>query len=148
MMVSKGDKWMTKEVIGKGNKESMMSWKPNDQKCISNDTLLLLKQVTWGLRIYLCICEDKDHNNLHKNFQWSHGGKSLTGLVQRPWEKRFREDGSKVGGSWTHLLTHPTATPRQSSEEQSERPMESQLIWSLEAKDWRGHLKTDGKEIW
>ena len=57
------------------------------------------------------------------------------------------EDGGEVGGSWTHLLLHPTGIPSRSSEEQSEQPMESQLIWSLEAKDCRRCLKTDGKEI-
>ena len=51
-------------------------------------------------------------------------------------EKATQEpkDGSEVGETWTHLLMHPTGTPSQSSEEQSEQPMESQLIWSLEPK--------------
>ena len=53
------------------------------------------------------------------------------------------EDGSEVGGSWTHLLLHPTGTPSQSSKEQSEQPTEFQLIWSLKAKGYKGHLKTD-----
>ena len=38
------------------------------------------------------------------------------------------EDGGEVGGSWTHLLVHPTVIPTQSSEEKSEQPTESQLI--------------------
>ena len=57
------------------------------------------------------------------------------------------QDGSEVGGSWTHWLVHPTGTPTQSSEEQSEQPMESQFIRYLEAKDCRGRCKTDDKEI-
>ena len=43
------------------------------------------------------------------------------------------EHGGKVGGSWTHLLVHPTGTPSWFSVEQSKQPMGSQLIWSLEA---------------
>ena len=57
------------------------------------------------------------------------------------------EDGGEVGGDWIHLLMHPTGTTSQFSEEQSEQPTESQLIWSLDAKDCRGDLKTDTKEI-
>ena len=57
------------------------------------------------------------------------------------------EDGGEVGGSWAHLLLHLSGTPSHSSEEQSEQPMESQLIWNLGAKDCRGRLKTDCKEI-
>ena len=57
------------------------------------------------------------------------------------------QDGSEVGGSWTLWLVHPTGTPTQSSEEQSEQPTESQFMWYLEAKDCRRHWKTDDKEI-
>ena len=58
------------------------------------------------------------------------------------------ENGGEVGGSWTHLLVHPTGPPSQSSEEEhSEQPMEFQLIWSLEAKDCRGCLITSCKDI-
>ena len=49
-------------------------------------------------------------------------------------EPRGQEDGSEVGGSWTHLLMYPTGTSSWSSKEQSEQPTESQLIWNLEDK--------------
>ena len=53
-------------------------------------------------------------------------------------------------GRWElNPLAHAptTGTPRWSSKEQSEQPMESQLIWSLKAKYCRGCLKVDGKVI-
>ena len=51
------------------------------------------------------------------------------------------EDGSEVGGSRAQFSLFPAGTPSRSSEEQNEQPMESQLIWSLEAKNCRGHKK-------
>ena len=44
------------------------------------------------------------------------------------------KDGGKVGGSRAQVSLCPSRTPSQSSAERSEQPMESQLIWSLEAK--------------
>ena len=55
------------------------------------------------------------------------------------------EDGGEVGGSLTYLLMHPTGTPSQFFKEQSEQTRQSQLIWSLEAKECRGRLKTGGE---
>ena len=52
---------------------------------------------------------------------------------------RELEDGGKVDGSKTHWLVHPIGMPSWSFEEQSEQQTESQLIWSLEVKDCRGH---------
>ena len=68
-------------------------------------------------------------------------------LISKIQYRRGLEDGSKVGGSGTLLFLHPTGTPSQSSEEQSEQPTEFQLIQSLEAKGCRGLLKTNGKEV-
>ena len=48
----------------------------------------------------------------------------------------------KVGA---HLLVDQTGTPTWSSEEQSEQPTESQLIWPLETKECKGHLKMGSK---
>ena len=45
------------------------------------------------------------------------------------------------------MLLHPTRTPSGSSKEQSEQPIESQLIRSLEAKGCTGRLKMYSKEI-
>ena len=45
----------------------------------------------------------------------------------------MEEGGSEVGGSGVHFPLHPAGTPSE-SKEQGEHPMESQLIWSLEAK--------------
>ena len=45
-------------------------------------------------------------------------------IVLRQHEKEV-EDGSYVGGSWAHLLVHPTGTLSRSSKKQSEQPTES-----------------------
>ena len=56
-----------------------------------------------------------------------------------------QEDKGKVGGNRAQFSLCPAGTPSWSSEEQGEQPMESQLIWSLIAKNCRGHWKTDGE---
>ena len=58
------------------------------------------------------------------------------------------EDGSEVGGSGAQFSLFPAGTPSQSSEEQSEQPTESQLIWSLAAKNCRGQWKTVRRVRW
>ena len=57
------------------------------------------------------------------------------------------EDGREEGGSKAQFSLCPTGTPSWSSEEQSEQPMESQLIWSLEAKNCGEYWKRDSEEI-
>ena len=57
------------------------------------------------------------------------------------------KDGGEVCGSRAQFSLCPAGKPSQSSEEQSEQPMESQLILSLEAKDCRRCLKTDSKRV-
>ena len=48
--------------------------------------------------------------------------------------EEVKGDGGKIGGSWAWLTLCLAGIPSQSSGEQSEQPMESQVIWSLKAK--------------
>lgn len=57
------------------------------------------------------------------------------------------EDGIEVGDSRAQFSLCVAGTPSRTSEEQSEQSAESQLIRSLEAKDCRGHWKTNSEEI-